>query len=143
MKNTIFFIFILASFFSCRPRNPNAEKYGRGFDSVRAKIGLPVIDEDMVMQSSGADFACFQKYGNAVPEFRTKMIVWCDSGLVLERNYFYGPNNHRLQILYGHRTDKDWKLLGFSYGFNNDSVHFDMDKAQADSVLRSWNLEIK
>lgn len=142
MKYTFLFL-ILFSLFSCQPRNPNAEKYGRGFDSVRAKIGLPVIDEDMVMQSSGADFAIFEKYGNAIPEFRTKSVFWGDSGMVLERNYFYGPNKQRLQIYYGYRIEGGWKDIGFGYGFNNDSVSVDLNKSQADSVLRSWHLEIR
>jgi hypothetical protein len=160
--NIILYIFYLAiSFAACvevkkHNKMPNREAYPALYqntidlDSARKRIGLPQIEGNLSYEANY--FYCFTdpptdcarfvgSDSTKRPRYDSKMIYWDSIGTYLERNYFIGPSNERLQIFFGYRGVEGWTHLGFGYGLLfPDAGHVDIVKKEADSILISWNL---
>lgn len=148
-------VFVIILFTSCTNAtkiNPQVSKYGEGWDSVRTRIGLPTVKNNLVLHNFA--FECLDPYTDCAmftnpdtslkPRFARKNIYWDSAGISLERNYFVGPRNEVLQVYFGYKKFSDWTHIGFGYGFivPGAGATKSFSKQQADSVLLSWNLQL-
>jgi hypothetical protein len=128
-----------------REASPDFYKNTYDMDPERKKLGLPLLDNKLVFASwtnqsetnepfSHADFMASDKI--TIPRLDLKAIFWDTAGIVFERNYFTGPSNEKLQLIYGYRITGSWNCLGFDCNFMNDTTKF--TKEEVDSILRRW-----
>lgn len=135
---------------ACKPSIPeNAQKYGPGYDSLRKTIGLPTIhSNNLEYINSGSDFAEFRSNKNIPnPKLEYKSVFWYDSvGLYMERNFYTGPNNERLQIYYGYKQFErgGWNTLGFGYAMRSQTAEdwVTISRQQADLTLKKWGIPV-
>lgn len=150
IKKGIIFI-LLAFVFGCSNENATQQniidKYGYGMDSVRKRLGLPLMTKSLSNIETGLDFIVFeadQPY--AYPCQVTKTVGWDSAGVYLERNYFYKSDSERLIISYWFKPtigidphDFEKGLFHWYENSPTDTVGR-IQKIQADSILRSWHL---
>ena len=135
-----------------RKDNPSFYQHTYDWDTARKRIGLPLIEANLKLQSATDDcftdppadcahFVAIDK--EKKPRFDLKVVYWDSSEIMLERNFFVGPGDERLQIYYGYKTFEGWAHLGFGCSFRqNEPGGREITKVQADSVLAAWGLSI-
>ncbi|MFN8284936.1 MAG: hypothetical protein U0U67_17060 [Chitinophagales bacterium] len=156
LSQIFFWIFLI----SCNNQNnlPSREKYPNfykntyDYDTSRIRLGLPTIANNLEFESY--NFCCFtipptdcgyfiSKDTFTIPRYSHKIVFWDSIGVYIERNYFLGPNQQNLRIYYSYRKVEGLDYLGYNcflFDINNDKSTT-LNKSQADSILRQWNIK--
>ena len=120
-----------------------AIEISHSIDSLRPKLDLPPITDNLELESYGMDAAIWENSKGSFPKLLTKSVFWDSSGIYEERNYFYKSDTERLQVYYIFKPLKGIDTLGicrfYQKSLSDSGIFFKRD--QSDSLLKNWHLK--